>query len=65
MLVENPQTEKERLLDTGTRRESDVENHSAIKPKKKMRKDVSQEHFEIKKIDERIYNNTQKRKKKY
>lgn len=35
MLVENPQTEKERLLDTGTRRESDVENHSAIKPKKK------------------------------
>lgn len=41
MLVENPQTEKERLLDTGTRRESDVENHSAIKPKKKMRKDVS------------------------
>ena len=34
MLVENPQTEKERLLDTGTRRESDVENHSAIKQKK-------------------------------
>lgn len=34
MLVENPQTEKERLLDTGTRREGDVENHSAIEQKK-------------------------------